>query len=68
MINKDVSKSLACKNLIEILIWSWNNPSDTERVFRADGFPITTLMAFKCIGRILMTLENEWPVVVGNLR
>ena len=26
MINKDVRKSLARKNVYEILIWVWNNP------------------------------------------
>ena len=30
MINKYVGKSLARKNVNEILIWSWNNPGTQE--------------------------------------
>ena len=38
------------------------------RVFQAYGILIETVTSFKYMGRVLMTTENDWPEVVGNLR
>ena len=39
----------------------------TERSFRVCGCLLTTLMAFKYLGRILTASDNDWSEVVGNL-
>ena len=38
-----------------------------ERAFRAYVQPLSIVMSFNYLGRILMSLENEWPELVGNL-
>ena len=40
----------------------------TERAFQAYGRPLNLVTSFKYLVWILTALENDWPVVVGNLR
>ena len=39
-----------------------------EAVFRAYGLPITIVVVFKYLGRILTSTDNDRPVVLFNLR
>ena len=40
----------------------------TEQYLRSYGRPLNLVPSFKYIGRIIKNLENDWPVVVRNLR
>ena len=42
--------------------------SGTERCFGGYGCLITTVTSFKCIGYILTDSDDDWSVVVENLR
>ena len=39
-----------------------------EWAFRVYYHPLTSVFSFKYLGRIIMVLENDWPMVVDNLR
>ena len=41
---------------------------NSEQAFEAYGAPIESVMEFRYLGRILMETDDNWPVVVGNLR
>ena len=43
------------------------NRADTERSFRENGRPLTMVLTFNYLGRIIMASDNEWKLVVGNL-
>ena len=37
------------------------------RSFQAYARPLESATYFKCLGRIMMASDNNWPAVVGNL-
>ena len=39
----------------------------TERVFGAYGDPLENMTAFKYLGRVLTTVDDDWLAVVGKL-
>ena len=39
-----------------------------ERAYQAYGRPLVTVTAFKCLGQIFTASDDNYPVVVGNLR
>ena len=39
-----------------------------ETVFTSDEIPLFQVTSFKYLGQILMEVDNNWPVVVSNLR
>ena len=38
------------------------------RVFSAYGTPLTVVFSFRYLGRILSSIDNNWPAVEQNLR
>ena len=40
----------------------------TKRDFWACGRPLTSVTSFNYLRRIIMALDNDWSVVVGNLQ
>ena len=36
--------------------------------FRPNGVPLESVLEFKYLGRVLISSDDEWPEVVGNLR
>ena len=38
-----------------------------ERSFEAYGEPIKNVLSFKCLGRVLTVVNDDWLAVVGNL-
>ena len=39
-----------------------------ERAFQAYGILLETVTSFKYLGRVLIVADDNWPVVVGNLK
>ena len=39
----------------------------TEGAFEAYGEPLENVTAFKFLGRVMTTGDDDWPAVVGNL-
>ena len=39
----------------------------SERAFQAYGCPLENLMEFKYLGRVMTAVDDDWPVLVGNL-
>ena len=40
----------------------------SERAFQAYGGQLETVTAFKYLGRVMTTRDDNWPAVAGNLR
>ena len=40
----------------------------SEREFQAYGCPLENVMAFKYLGRVITVVDDDWPVLVGNLQ
>ena len=36
--------------------------------FQTYGIPLEAVLEVKYLGRVLISLDEEWPEVVGNLR
>ena len=40
----------------------------SERAFQAYGCPLENVMALKYLGRVITVVDDDWPVLVGNLQ
>ena len=57
MINKNLHKSLASRNVNEILIWSWNNP--LHGTYGIDR-PVCYHMHIKVMVQVYHMVHMEW--------
>ena len=51
------------RSLEEEEAWVWD-----EKTFTADGIPLSQVISFTYLGRILTATDDYWPAVVRNLR
>ena len=40
----------------------------TERAFEAYFAPLENVTAFKYMGKVMMTVDYDWPALLGNLQ